>query len=77
MGRILIGLIGIPLGFVIMVYRITIVRFTGKIAFAEQYFNGGTYTFMVLVGILVSIFSMMYAFGTLQDFFMATVGRFF
>lgn len=78
MDRIIVGLFGIPLGVLMMIYRYQIKQYTGDIAFAEQYLgSGGTYTFYVLFGLAVSILSLMYAFGTLQDFFAGTFGRFF
>lgn len=78
MDRILAGLIGIPLGILFMVYRYHLKQFTGDIAFAEQYLgNGGTYNLFILIGLAISIFSLMYAFGTLQDFVTGTFGVFF
>ena len=65
-----------PLGFLIMIYRHQIKEFTGNIGFAEQYL-GGTYNFMIMLGIAVFILSMMYAFGTIQDLFIGTFGVLF
>jgi hypothetical protein len=78
MDRILAGLIGIPLGFAIIVYRYHLKQFTGNIGFAEQYLGGGgTYNLFIIIGLAVSILSMMYAFGTLQDSFVGYLGPFF
>lgn len=78
MDRILIGLFGIPLGVVIMIYRYQLKQFTGDIAFAEQYLgSGGTYNLFIIIGLAISILSLMYAFGTLQDFITGSFGRFF
>lgn len=78
MDRIVAGLFGIPLGIIIIIYRYQLKQFTGDIAFAEHYLgSGGTYNFFALIGLAVSILSMMYAFGTLQEFFLGTFGIFF
>ena len=78
MDRIFVGLIGIPLGFAIIIYRYHLKQFTGDIAFAEQYLGtGGTYNLFILIGLAISILSLMYAFGTLQDFVSGTFGVFF
>ena len=78
MDRILIGLLGVPLGIVIMIYRYQLKQFTGDIAFAEEYLgSGGTYTFFVLIGLGFSILSVMYALGTLQGFFIGNLGGLF
>ncbi len=78
MNRILVGLLGVPLGIIIMVYRYQLKQFTGDIAFAEEYLgSGGTYTLFVLLGLAISILSIMYGLGTLQEFFIGSFGRFF
>lgn len=78
MDRIIVGLIGIPLGVIIMIYRYHLKQFTGDIAFAEQYLGaGGTYNLFIIIGLAVSILSLMYAFGTLQEFFTGSFGQFF
>lgn len=61
-----------------MVYRYKLKGITGDIAFAEQYLgSGGTYNLFILIGLGVSIFSVMYAFGTLQELFAGSLGMFF
>lgn len=76
--RYLVGIIGFPLGIIIVVYRERIKRFTGDVAFAEKWFgNGGTYTALLILGLLVSIGSIMYMFGTLQAIFILFLGPFF
>ena len=78
MDRLFVGIIGIPLGFIIIIYRYHLKQFTGNIGFAEQYLGGGgTYNLFIIIGLLMSILSMMYAFGTLQEFFSVYLGRFF
>ena len=76
--RYLIGIIGIPLGVVIVVYRERLKRFTGDFAFAEKWFGvGGTYTFLMIFGIAVSIGCLMYMLGTLQALVSSVFGPFF
>lgn len=76
--RFLVGIIGFPLGLAIVVYRERVKRFTGDFAFAESWFGpGGTYTAILIFGLIVSIGSLMYAFGTLQGMFMMFLGPFF
>ncbi|MFA6521491.1 MAG: hypothetical protein WCT53_03850 [Candidatus Gracilibacteria bacterium] len=76
--RYLVGIIGFPLGMVIVVYRERIKRFTGDMAFAEKWFGiGGTYTAILIFGILVSMGSLMYMFGTLQSLTSSMFGPLF
>jgi len=78
MDRFLAVIIGCPLGFVIMYYRRAIKEFFGEIGFAERILGvGGTNTFIVLVGILVFIGSLMYSLGTFQSLLNGILGRFF
>lgn len=78
MDRILVGLLGFPLGIVIMIYRYHLKQFTGEIAFAEQYLgSGGTYNLFIIIGMIVSLFSLMYAFGSIQDWAGGSLGQFF
>lgn len=76
--RYFIGLVGFPLGIVIVVYRERIKRFTGNLGFAERWFGiGGTYTFYLIVGLVVSVLSVMYASGVLQSWLKAFLGPLF
>jgi hypothetical protein len=78
MDKFLAIVIGCPLGFVIMYFRRSIKEFIGDVGFAEQYLGtGGTNTFVVLVGMLVFIISLMYALGTFQAMLGDSVGTFF
>jgi hypothetical protein len=78
MDRILAFIIGCPVAFLILYFRRAIREFIGNVSFAEKYLGaGGTNTFVVLVGILTFILSLMYGFGTLQSFLGGTFGRFF
>lgn len=77
MDRILALLIGVPLGILVLKYRKRVKDFFGDIAFAEKYLGvGGSYTFIVIMGILIFVFSLMYALGTLQELLLQIFGRF-
>lgn len=59
--RILLGLIGIVLSFLLIVYRVQINHFMGGIEWAERKFGpGGSYTVLVIVALLLFFFSLMY-----------------
>jgi hypothetical protein len=64
-GQIVFGLIGIPLGILIMVKTNYIVdQITGFIGFAEKYLgSGGTYTFFRILGFVITIVSLLVMFG--------------
>ena len=76
--RFLVGLIGIPLGIVIIYFRVPIKDFMGNVGWAEKYLgSGGTWTAIVFLGILTSVFSLMWMLGTLQSWFIENFGQFF
>lgn len=78
MDRFFVGIIGIPLAFLILYYRRPLKEFIGDIAFAEQYLGvGGTNTFIIILGFLTFILSLMYALGSLQELLSGFLGRFF
>lgn len=78
MERYLAIIIGWPLAFLILRYRRAIKEFIGEIGFAEKILGmGGTNTFIVLVGILLFLGSLMYALGTLQSLLQGTIGKLF
>lgn len=61
-----------------MIYRYKLKQLTGDIAWAETYLgSGGTYTLILLLGLLVTILSVMYAFGTLQELTAGSIGTLF
>jgi hypothetical protein len=69
MDRIIAIVLGIPVGFLLMIYRYQLKQFTGSIAWAEEHLgSGGTYNLFILIGLAVSILSLMYGLGTLQEF---------
>ncbi len=76
--RFLVGLIGIPFGFLIVVYREKVKRFTGDIGWAEKHIGpGGSYTAILLFGLMVAVGSFLYMLGTLQLFFQSVFGPLF
>lgn len=76
--RLLVGLIGIPLGFIMIYFRKQIHDFTGDFDWAENHLGGGgTFTALALIGMAVSILSLMYMLGTLQEILQGTVGKLF
>lgn len=66
-GRIVFGLVGIPLGLIIIIYTHYIVdNITGPIGFAERLFSSigsGTYSFFRISGLIIIIASLMVMFG--------------
>ncbi|MCF7905984.1 hypothetical protein K9L63_02235 [Candidatus Gracilibacteria bacterium] len=67
----------IPAGILMILYAEKIVGFSGEIACAEKWFgSGGTYTFMKLLGLAVTILSIMWISGGLEIFLRATLGVF-
>jgi len=79
--RIVLGLIGIVLSFLLMIYRVPVKHFFGQIRWAEERLGaGGTYTVMVLAALFLFIFSLMYmtnsfdlVFGSIGIDFFKTV----
>lgn len=69
------GLFGMVLGFLILVFRARIKDLTGNIDFAERYLGtGGTWTFLVGLGLALFILGLMWSMGTLQGFLLGTFG---
>jgi hypothetical protein len=69
-------MMGIGLG--LIVYRERVQRITGNFAFAEKYLGvGGTFNFILLVGVGFIVFSVLYVTGGLDAAIESTVGRFF
>ena len=64
--RIVWGIIGIIIGFLIIKYTFPLVGIFGKIAWAEQHLGGaGTYTLYKIIGIVVIVLSMLYMFNAI------------
>lgn len=69
------GLLAMILGFLVIVFRPQIKSFTGDIGFAERYLGpGGTWTFLLIIGLGLFIFGLMWSTGTLQEFVSNTLG---
>lgn len=76
--RILVGIIGIPIGFLIIYYRTQIKDWVGNIGFAEKFLGrGGTWTVLPLIGLAISILSFLWMIGNLQEIFQNLFGPFF
>lgn len=77
MGSLGQGLLGMLLGFLILVFRPKIKDLIGSIGFAERYLGaGGTWTFIMIVGVLTFVLSLMWATGTIQNFAINNLGSF-
>lgn len=78
MDRIIVFILGLPLGILMMIYRANIKGVLGDVEWAERNLgSGGTYTLIIIVGFAVCVLSVMYAFGTLQELFSNSLGMFF
>lgn len=67
MQTIIYIILGIGGGLALIVYTEPIKRFTGSFDFAEKYFGtGGTYNFLKLLGLLIMIFTFLWATGTIE-----------
>ena len=72
------GLLGMIAAMLVIIFRARIKDVIGDIGFAEHYLgSGGTWTFLLLVGVAMFILSMMWAMGTLQEFFKNSAGPLF
>lgn len=68
--HIVMGFIGAVLSVLILIYRVKIREFIGQIGFAERALGpGGTYTFLVLLGVALFFVSLMIMTGTLNVLF--------
>lgn len=68
MSRYVIGLLAMIGGFLFLIYRVKIKDFVGDIGFAEKYLGvGGTWTFLIMLGIGSFIFGLMWMTGTFQS----------
>ncbi len=77
-GRFIIGILGIIAGLLMLKYKEQVRDFLGNIDFANDYFGaGGTWTLVSIIGLLLPVLSVMYMFGTLQDFIRTILGPFF
>ncbi len=78
LSRIIIGLVGVILGLAIIKYREAIQKITGPMEWGEKLFGpGGTFTFLVLIGSVAVILSILHIFGFLGSISSDLFGRFF
>ena len=71
----LISLFLIVGGILMIAFTKPVVDFTGRFDFAERWFpGGGTYTFIKLAGLAMTILSFMWMTGGLESFLRATLG---
>lgn len=76
--RYLLGLIGVVIGLFLIKYRSKVHDFTGLIGFAERYLgSGGTYTFYLLLGVILVFLSVLFATGQLQSILTNTLSPYF
>ena len=62
--KIVLGSIGVVLSILLVVYRVPVRNFIGQIHWAEDRFGpGGTFTLLLLAGILGFFFSLTYMVG--------------
>lgn len=70
--RIFLGFIGLALSLLLIIYRTQVKRFIGSFEWAEARLGpGGTYTVLLLAGVLGGLFSLTYmtnSFGLFLDF---------
>ncbi len=72
------GIIGCVIGFFYLKYSFQIKEIIGNVGFAERYLGpGGTHLMHKIIGLLIIIGSILYAFGGLQSMIAGSLGRFF
>ncbi len=68
--KFIVLVLGTAVSLAILKYRLEFKNMIGEVGFAEKYFGtGGTHFLVILIGIGVFVFSLMYATGTLQSLF--------
>ncbi len=78
MKRWIVLIIGWIAAYFILKYRRQVKEFLGEVSFAEKIFGtGGTDTFIILLGILAFILSVMYFMGTFQTIMQDVLGPLF
>ena len=77
--RILVGIIGTALGIVMNFKTESFVRFTGRVAWAENKLGmmGGTRVFYKLLGLIIIFISWIYAFNWMEGFLRFFLGGLF
>ncbi|MDX9970914.1 MAG: hypothetical protein RBS56_03330 [Candidatus Gracilibacteria bacterium] len=68
--KFIVLILGTAVSLAILKFRLEVKNMLGDIAFAEKYFGtGGTHFLVIIIGIVIFVFSLMYATGTLQSLF--------
>jgi len=76
--QIVIGLIGVVLSILILIYRVPIRGAMGTFGWAEQYFGpGGTYTALMIFGVAGFFISLIIMTGTMDFLVGGFIGQFF
>lgn len=76
--HIVIGLIGVVLSILILIYRVPIREVMGTFGWAEHYFGpGGTYTALMIAGVLGFFISLIIMTNTMDFLVGGFVGQFF
>lgn len=76
--NIVIGIIGMILSILILIYRVPIRGFMGTLGWAERYFGpGGTYTGLMIVGVFIFFASLIIMTGTMDFILGGFAGKFF
>jgi len=69
------GIVGVVLSLLLVIYRVRIKHFIGEIGWAERYFgSGGTFTALLLFGIVGFFISLMVMTGSL-DLMLGGIGE--
>ena len=76
MFKFIVLIVGWGISFLIFMFRFAILEFLGDMPFAEKYLHG-TKNFIVMVGVIIFIISLMYFLGTIQAVFVTLFAPFF
>ena len=72
------AILGIPIGIIIIIKAIKIGDFTGDFDWCERAFGtGGTYLFIKLFGLLITVLSIMWLTGSPQTFILNIISPLF
>lgn len=78
MFKFIVLVFGTVISLAILKYRLEFKNMIGEVGFAEKYFGtGGTHFLVILIGVGVFIFSLLYATGTLETLFRGPIALIF
>jgi hypothetical protein len=67
--QIIVGIIGIIIGIILVIYARKLVEWFGTMATAERYLGyGGTYTALRIIGVILVVIFLLYMTGFLATF---------